>query len=457
MSIIKCPECNREVSDTLKSCPHCGFKFKKVKGKKKREKKKIRIGKKEIAIIVSAGVICIAAVFACSLMLLSETDKAEISTIEEKIGELVAYKYYGTTKSQLENHRLECVNLEEAYKSLKWKQRIRVDGYKELEAELVEVTDEITKRQNKTIQQLIDDIDSFGEVSVNSLTKIDRLKEIYNSLSGDEKKKVSNAAKINELETKYHECLINEVVELINNIGPVKTVSGVEDEIEYAKKAYNELSDADKAKVANYSVLEKKTAELDQLSDKVTIFLNGKKEISKGNLNSARKQLKKLPKNFLYEGTKVSKLLKLLDSKKKWVSLCGRWTTTSGKMEITQQSKEYDSSDGWYRDFEKGESSLDVRCKLSDNGSVTVKIEGSIPVYTEYSPVREGVEQGNIYIRKSKKMSGMGTIRVDKNTTLTISSSGITVRYYNVSKNEDVYFDYIYKTNMSLKKKKESY
>lgn len=298
MSIIKCPECNREVSDTLKSCPHCGFKFKKVK------EKKIRIGKKVIAIIVSAGVICIAAVFGCSLMLLSETDKAEISTIEEKIGELVGYKYYGTTKSQLENHRLECVNLEETYKSLKWKQRIRVDGYKELEAELAEVTDEITKRQNKTIQQLIDDIDSFGEVSVNSLTKIDRLKEIYNSLSGDEKKKVSNAAKINELETKYHECLINEVVELINNIGPVKTVSGVEDEIEYAKKAYNELSDADKAKVANYSVLEKKTAELDQLSDKVTIFLNGKKEISKGNLNSARKQLKKLPKNFLYEGTK---------------------------------------------------------------------------------------------------------------------------------------------------------
>lgn len=25
MSIIKCPECNKEVSDTATSCPHCGY------------------------------------------------------------------------------------------------------------------------------------------------------------------------------------------------------------------------------------------------------------------------------------------------------------------------------------------------------------------------------------------------------------------------------------------------
>lgn len=28
MALINCPECNREISDTVKSCPHCGFELK---------------------------------------------------------------------------------------------------------------------------------------------------------------------------------------------------------------------------------------------------------------------------------------------------------------------------------------------------------------------------------------------------------------------------------------------
>ena len=27
MALIKCPECNREISDTAKTCPHCGYKL----------------------------------------------------------------------------------------------------------------------------------------------------------------------------------------------------------------------------------------------------------------------------------------------------------------------------------------------------------------------------------------------------------------------------------------------
>lgn len=29
MALIKCPECNKEISDTTKSCPHCGYSIKK--------------------------------------------------------------------------------------------------------------------------------------------------------------------------------------------------------------------------------------------------------------------------------------------------------------------------------------------------------------------------------------------------------------------------------------------
>lgn len=29
MALINCPECNKEISDTTKSCPHCGYSIKK--------------------------------------------------------------------------------------------------------------------------------------------------------------------------------------------------------------------------------------------------------------------------------------------------------------------------------------------------------------------------------------------------------------------------------------------
>lgn len=31
MSIINCPECQKEISDTARSCPHCGYSFEKMK------------------------------------------------------------------------------------------------------------------------------------------------------------------------------------------------------------------------------------------------------------------------------------------------------------------------------------------------------------------------------------------------------------------------------------------
>lgn len=46
MSLMNCPECNKEMSDTIKKCPHCGFVIKKKKVKKEKvetsEKKKLK-------------------------------------------------------------------------------------------------------------------------------------------------------------------------------------------------------------------------------------------------------------------------------------------------------------------------------------------------------------------------------------------------------------------------------
>ena len=31
MALVICPECNKEISDSVKKCPHCGYKLKKEK------------------------------------------------------------------------------------------------------------------------------------------------------------------------------------------------------------------------------------------------------------------------------------------------------------------------------------------------------------------------------------------------------------------------------------------
>ena len=42
MALIKCPECELQVSDKALSCPHCGYPMKKESEKKSREKSKTK-------------------------------------------------------------------------------------------------------------------------------------------------------------------------------------------------------------------------------------------------------------------------------------------------------------------------------------------------------------------------------------------------------------------------------
>lgn len=50
MSLINCPECNKEISDSVNKCPHCGYKIKKIKSEEEKKKIGIIIGS-TIAII----------------------------------------------------------------------------------------------------------------------------------------------------------------------------------------------------------------------------------------------------------------------------------------------------------------------------------------------------------------------------------------------------------------------
>lgn len=51
MALINCPECNKEISDTARSCPHCGYKMKMMNPEKIAKYKRIT------SILICIGII----------------------------------------------------------------------------------------------------------------------------------------------------------------------------------------------------------------------------------------------------------------------------------------------------------------------------------------------------------------------------------------------------------------
>lgn len=73
MAIIKCKECNKEISDKASQCPHCGYIYKKTKNKKEKSK----------AFKIVIPIIVAIAVFIIGIVLFIVIDKG-IEKINEK-------------------------------------------------------------------------------------------------------------------------------------------------------------------------------------------------------------------------------------------------------------------------------------------------------------------------------------------------------------------------------------
>ncbi len=101
MALVKCSECGKEISDTIKKCPNCGYR-KKIKF----DKKKIMIG---CGIILFSIIICIT--------IFSFTIGKPLSELEQK-----AVKCVLDYKSMLKNPDSLQVH------DIRWEENKRVDG-----------------------------------------------------------------------------------------------------------------------------------------------------------------------------------------------------------------------------------------------------------------------------------------------------------------------------------------
>ncbi len=453
MALIECPECDKQISDTVKKCPHCGYRLKKMEQKKERKpipKWILAIGISVIGLSVVVGILVY-------VMRLSAEEQKQVDLLNAKIAEKISYDISNDSLSKLSDYIKEYDSVSAEYDELTWKQKFRVDDYKKIDEKKEETQKRIEEIEKSEVDAVIKTIDAIGEVSLDSEKSISEAEDKYIALTDELKKRVTNVGQIETAKEEYYTLCVNDIISTINNIGKVTLSNDAYSKIETARKAYDDLPVDYREKVSNYSELITKEKEYDKLNDQKIKLQNAKTELKRGNLNQANELLKKLPDSFSYNGTKVSTLKKRLKKNSKWMSVCGRWKTTGGQMRVTQTSKNYGNSTWWYYDFDKGEYSIDVRCRINDDGTVKVLVDGSVPVYTSYSSISAGVNQGTQSVTKSKKMSGMGTIRINKYTTLTLSNSGLTVSYKKVVRNEDVYFNYTYSTNMTLHKKDTKY
>lgn len=104
MALIKCKECGKEISDTVKKCPHCGFINKEVKQDKKNTRKDfIKQHIKVISIIVIVLIVGAIGFIAYNKKIEQDRIQAEIQantlTDDEKIGA----KAVNILKSNLKN------------------------------------------------------------------------------------------------------------------------------------------------------------------------------------------------------------------------------------------------------------------------------------------------------------------------------------------------------------------
>lgn len=458
MALISCPECQKEISDSAKSCPNCGVKIK---------KKRKPIKKFHIITILTMAMLIIGMISAYFAMQLSEVEKNQVIRINNSIENELTKQLDNDNKESLVKAIDDVNAIIGIYDKLKWKQKIRVNGYSDINRKKDDAQKMINNIDTNSVKKVIDIINNIGEVTLDSRESIEKAEKAYSELPEELISRVDNAGKIEEANDTYNklveedtkkknEQLVLEIISLIDNLGTIDDSKDTENKITSIKKKYNLLPSDMQVGVSNYSAFLEKEKTYSELRKQNDNYNDAVKLIKEGELNNALKILNKLPDKYSVKGEKVSALKKKINNSA-WVKLCGKWTSTSGQMRVTQVWDYDGSSEWWYYDFKKGDYYIDVKCGLKENGKIKVTVNGDIPIYTQYSTISEGVKQSLYSVSFSKNVNGMGTIRIDKYTTLTLSSSGISINYDFINPNESMNFTYKYTTHMRLGKRIKKY
>ena len=296
MAMINCPECGKEISDTVKNCIHCGYPIKKPK-------KELPI--KKIGIVT---VISLIAIIGIVILVLSNTlndaEKADVEQVEKAITSIgdvqinsdsrivAAERLFDELSNKCQRHvenRKELIEARESYDNLRAEETMELinkigsvtldnqdtvdkakksyDALSDEQRELVDNSDkllsDIEQLTNLRIEDVNSKISAIGTVTLDSEKKITEAREAYDKLSDTDKSKVTGYEKLTVAEEDYEKLVVNNCIELIDSIGQVSLSS--KKSIDNAQKVYDSLSKEAKDKVTNYSTLTSASSKYKQL------------------------------------------------------------------------------------------------------------------------------------------------------------------------------------------------
>lgn len=224
MALIKCPECGKEISDTVAACPHCGFSFKK-------KNKKI--------VIISTALIIVGVGFFLYTNRITPAEQAQVNNVYNVISEI------GTINANSES-KIE--QAEKQFNALSSKCKRHVKNRSELSTARTNI--------NKLLAGNLDeDIAKIGEVTLNKKNEIERLESVYDGLTEDQQKLVKNKKVLDEDIESVLALKIADVTSKIEEIETVDLDSG--EKIAEARKAFDSLSEEEQGKIENASILQK--------------------------------------------------------------------------------------------------------------------------------------------------------------------------------------------------------
>ena len=106
MALIKCPECGKDVSDTIDACIHCGFKLKKKPIEQKATNnssnlvvlmRRARVGKSRYVVLWALGIAFVFLIFGIFMIAIGI---ASIDVIQENNNVVYECIYYGKKQQQ---------------------------------------------------------------------------------------------------------------------------------------------------------------------------------------------------------------------------------------------------------------------------------------------------------------------------------------------------------------------
>ncbi len=174
--------------------------------------------------------------------------------------------------------------------------------------------------------------------------------------------------------------------------------------------------------------------------------------ISKGELNTAKKEIESLPDSMSYGGKSVAAMKKLLSDNEQYLKLCGKWVSTGGEIK-TERKGSYGYHDSWGINIKDESYDVTVLCILSDDGKVSIECNGYIDVFNNFSSIKAYLDYQEKHV--VKYVDGFGTYDVGDNTSITLDEHGVRIKYEKTEMNYSSFKD-VYTTDITYSKRTEA-